>query len=380
MAGEIGVIARRIGLDRGGDVAAPGIERARRRRRHDQRPVLGADGVVGRHHADLRIARELGAVDIGETLGRTAEAQDLPLGDAGRAVVGDGGEAAQDRRHLGDRRRRRRQRRDGEEIAPAAGEPRLGEAHHLDHALIGLARIIAEGEDAVLQQDEAFDAGRLLVDLRRRFGQREARHDVGNEGHAPVIDLAAERLALRLVGQRQHRGRMRVIDEFLRQEGVQQRLDRGIGRGAVEEIGALRIHHVLVAEPLEPAQAPERREPHRRQAGRLDIAHVPARALDAEHLDLVAEKVAHRRLDRAVAAAMEDETGIAAQETGGVDAQRQIVRDALLAVALNEGVGVAVGPEAFHGAIPLIRRRAARAARGRATAAPRARRRRRRAR
>ncbi len=44
---------------------------------------------------------------------------------------------------------------DGPPLAQAA----LGERDHLDHALIGLARGVAEGEDAVLVQDQALDVG-----------------------------------------------------------------------------------------------------------------------------------------------------------------------------------------------------------------------------
>ena len=40
------------------------------------------------------------------------------------------------------------------------------------------------------------------------------------------------------------------------------------------------------------AQRAQRLEPHRRQAGGLDRAHVPAGAFDAEHRDVVAEQVA----------------------------------------------------------------------------------------
>jgi hypothetical protein len=126
--------------------------------------------VVGRDDPHLRIASDLGAVDIVEDLGRAAEAQHLPLGDAGGAIVGDGAKPAQHRGRLRDGRERRRQRRGGKDIAPAASQAILGQTYHLDHALIGLARIGAESEDAVLQQDEAFDLGCCVVGLRRLPG------------------------------------------------------------------------------------------------------------------------------------------------------------------------------------------------------------------
>ena len=98
-------------------------------------------------------------------------------------------------------------------------------------------------------------------------------------------------LAVRLIGEREHRGRMGVIDEFVRQEGVQQRLDRRIGRRRIHQIDALVIHHVFVGEARQREQAAQRRELHRRQARRLDVAHVPARALDADDIDGLAEQV-----------------------------------------------------------------------------------------
>ena len=71
--------------------------------------------------------------------------------------------------------------------------------------------------------------------------------------HAPVIDLARERLAIRLIDKRQHRGGMGVVDEFVRQEGVQQRLDRRVGRASIEQVQALHVDHGLVGERIERA-------------------------------------------------------------------------------------------------------------------------------
>ena len=69
--------------------------------------------------------------------------------------------AANDRRNLRGTRDRAvdlpRLEDDGAPLPQAA----LGERHHLDHALIGLARILAEGEDAVLVQDQPFDFARF---------------------------------------------------------------------------------------------------------------------------------------------------------------------------------------------------------------------------
>ena len=82
----------------------------------------------------------------------------------------------------------------------------------------------------MLQQHQAFDLRILVEDIGHRLGQREAGNGVGHIGDAVAIDLAHHRLAVGLVGQRQHGGGMGVVDEFVRQEGVQQGLDRRIGR------------------------------------------------------------------------------------------------------------------------------------------------------
>ena len=122
---------------------------------------------------------------------------------------------------------------------------------------------------------------------------------------------------------------MRMVDEFMRQEGVQQRLDRGIGRLAVQEIAALDVDHVLVAERLQADQFLERRETNRRQAGGLDGAHVPAAAFHAQHLDRRARDVGDFGLHRGIAAAMQHQPRLAAQQPRRVDAQRQVLANAL---------------------------------------------------
>ena len=72
---------------------------------------------------------------------------------------------------------------------------------------------------------------------------------------------------------------------------------------------------------------PQRREPHGGEAGKVDHAHVGAGRFDAQHLDFGAEAVAHRFLQRGVAAAMQHELRIAAQQPRGVDAQRKLAAD-----------------------------------------------------
>jgi hypothetical protein len=276
LAAEIGIVVRGERCDFLLNLTGEVVELARLRRRNHELGVLGADDVVRRHHAALAVIGKLGAVHIAENLGTGTEGHDEARRLATLLVGWQRHGAPDDRRHLGDLGeiggKIARLEHDGASLA----EPRLGERYHLDHALIGLARRRAEGEDAVLVQDQTFDARVLLVDFGCRLGEPEARRDIGHDAHAPVIDLASERLAVRLIDEAQHRGGVGMVDEFMRQEGVQQRLDRGVRRASVKQVEALHIDHDLVGERIARAEFAERLELHGGQALRLDIGHVPA--------------------------------------------------------------------------------------------------------
>ncbi len=101
---------------------------------------------------------------------------------------------------------------------------------------------------------------------------------------------------------------------------------------------------------LQSAQLQQRRQPHRRQAGRLDIAHVPARALDAEHVDLLAQEIARRRSSprccRRHAAPAADRCPAAAWYRPAAPGRgRRLAR-----IAGDAASASAIGPEALHGA------------------------------
>ena len=136
--------------------------------------------------------------------------------------------------------------------------------------------------------------GLLVEHIGGGLGEAEARHDVGHEAHALAVDLAAQLLAVGLVDQAEHGVGVGVVDELVRQEGVQQRLDRRVGRHRIEQVGALHAHHVLVGHVVARAQldAAPRAAPRAGRRGSI-VRHVPARALDAEHVGLVAEQVGH---------------------------------------------------------------------------------------
>ena len=221
---------------------------------HDHRPVLGADGVVGRDDAARRVIGDVFAIDEIEDGVARAEIENEPRPRAFVFVILDGAGAAYDRRDIGDARDLLRQLRTHEYRCAIFLQPVFGQRDQFDHALVGFARIGTEGEDAVLFQDQAFDLWIGVEHFRRFFGQAEAGQNIRHHAHARAIDFARAFRSVRLVDQSEHGGGMRVVDIFVRHEGVQQRLDRWIGRHWIDQIGALHAHHLVVGHGVAGAQ------------------------------------------------------------------------------------------------------------------------------
>ena len=132
--------------------------------------------------------------------------------------------------------------------ARTAYERMIGGVDRADHALVGGARIVGEREEAVVQQHQAFDLRVALEYLCCQLGEREARHDVGNDAPARTEGVAHHRLGIgaRLIGEHERDVGVRVVDEAMRKKGVQQRLDRRIRRAGVVEMRAQLVDHLLV--------------------------------------------------------------------------------------------------------------------------------------
>jgi hypothetical protein len=349
-------VTREIGLV-GGDergeppagVLAPGVDVAAGRGQ-DERGALGADHMVRRRHAPLRQLEDIRP--RGELHGLRALAkvqQPAARPRLARRLRQQASERRQD--GAGFQRRRRGRRR-------ASRDPSLGLGDELDHRLIGLARALAEGEDAVVDEDHAPRAGPGLEGGGRLFGELEPRHDIGHDRHVGAVDLLEDPQGVGLVGQGQDGRGVGMVDEGRGQEGVQKRLHRWRRRGAVQQVLALGVDHGLVAQSVELTQAPQRGEPHRGVAGRLDARQVPAAALDAQHLHGVAEQVLGRGFDRGVAAAVQYETRICPQEASAVGAQGQVLGDAFIGVAGHGRTGVGLAPETLQGSPASRARRA----------------------
>ena len=338
VVGDIGCddIAHALGIS--GDVAGGG-------RGEHHRPRLDPDREVGRADAGVGEPLEIGARQELPDPVRGAEIDDEAVITA--FAAGKRHRAAQDRRDLLGRRKRRRNGRCGMRLLPR-GDEVFRPGHIVDHAAIGVLGGVAEGEDAVLVEDQALDGRVAVENVGGRLGEIEARLDVGHEPHLGAEDLAAQLFAVVLVDDRQDRRRMGVVDEFVRQEGVEKRLDRRVGRAGIDQIGALQRDHVLVGQAFKRPRFQKRCELDRRQARGLDHRHVPAAALDAQHVPALAQQIRDGDLARRIAAAVEDEAGIAAKQPGGVDPQRQIAADIALGIVLHQPLGVGVVPEVFH--------------------------------
>ncbi len=81
------------------------------------------------------------------------------------------------------------------------------------------------------------------------------------------------------------------------------------------------------------------RQAHRRKIGFLDRFEVTSAALDVEDVLLVAEDIALADLDRGIAPAVQDQRGVAAEETRSVDPLGKIA---------SKARGFLVVPEASH--------------------------------
>ena len=203
----------------------------------------------------------------------------------------------------------------------------------------------------MFEEHHALRAGTGGIEFGRELGEGEAGHAVGRNDQPLAVELGAKRGALRLVGQREHCVRVCMVDEGRRDPGVQQRLDRGIGRLGVEQRAALRIDHRLVRQRRQPAQRQQRLEPHRRQARRLDGREIPARTLDAEYVHAHACNLAQACLQRGIAAAVLDERRLLSDESARVDSECQVRADALQRVACDDLGGFGIRPPALHRAV-----------------------------
>ena len=251
MALEIFMIAPRECARRAVGCAFEVIKFADLRTWQHERPVLGADGVIRRDHAGLADARHIVTADERQHRIGRSKIENKPAPGAFGPVILLAASAAHDRRDVGEGREVAQRGCGGRNGLAVARDKILRKRHHFDHALVGFARAIAEGDDAVFAQNEPIARLDALENFDGFFGEAEARHQIRYKRQSLAKDFGALLLAVGLVDQTQHRGRVRMIDEFMRQEGVQHHLDGRVGGRRINQVGALDADEFLVADRIE---------------------------------------------------------------------------------------------------------------------------------
>ena len=278
------------------------------------------------------VGRRRATAGRGEQISARGEGQRI-----GRIVVLDhdreGDRAANRRAHDGGAARARRRDLDpGEASRPASRilDVPLGGRHELDRALVGLARLVAEGDQAVVDEHDAVDGRARLQRLEHGAREIEAGAHPRQHGDAVAEDASQHVLGIALVGQRDDGVGVGVVDPATRDEAVQQRLDRGSRVGRVEQGVREVVDHRLVGQRAHASQPLDILLPDAREVAPFDGFEVGSAALHAQHVDGFAAEVLFPQLDGGVAAAPHHQRGLRAQQAGGVDAQIQHIAGCIL--------------------------------------------------
>ena len=133
----------------------------------------------------------------------------------------------------------------------------------------------------------------------------EARHHVRDVHERIAVDLADAGGTIGRVGNRDERIRVRVIDEFVRQQRMQDGLDRRRGRTSAQRVREQLVAHLRVRHRRQRRQSLHVVERQRRKPRLLDRLQIPATALHVNHVFLVTEEIARAHLHRRIAATVE---------------------------------------------------------------------------
>ena len=230
----------------------------------------------------------------------------------------------------------------------------------LQDPIIGAFRILPPCNVAMMQKQQPLRLGLRLMGLCRASAQLETGPDVIDQRQPVAKQFAHHPGRIGQVGQHQHGGCVGVVDETMRQIGVQQRFHRGGRRGGVDQVGAQRVDHVCIADSRQRPQPAQGGQPHRRHAARLDLRQIPARPLDMDHLHRLAVKIAKRKFQRGVAAAMHHKVGGRPDKPRGIDPEGQRPRGRVGARSIFAGAGLRILPSVRDHLKLLCRRRAKR--------------------
>jgi hypothetical protein len=212
--------------------------------------------------------------------------------------------------------------------------------------LVALASRVAEREESVLLEHDPDDLGALLVERGDRLRERKPGHDEGQHRDAIAERVTRARAAVGLVGDRDDRVGVRVIDEAMRQERVEERLDARVRRARVEQMGSELIDHLLVGHSRERAEPAEVGEIDRGMIARLDDIEARPRAFHPEARHPLAEEGLGLPLRRGVSAAVEHELPLAPDQARRVDTERE--RLARCAPSCDRFARPRLRPSALH--------------------------------
>ena len=205
-----------------------------------------------------------------------------------------------------------------------------------DQVLVGLSRRVAECHHAMKgeHQSDGVRGAPCVKHVHAGARQRMAGMMIRHQRRDIAVYLGMHGVDVFDIRHRQHRIGVRVFDKTKRQSCMHQGFDgRPRGRSA-RKTRIKRAHHADVAEILLLQHLHRRVEPQRCERGFIYLCEVAAGAFDVQHA-----RATLINFHRSIAAAVQHQCGVAAQQPRAIGAQREF------AVALCRMRHV---PPAFH--------------------------------
>ena len=145
-----------------------------------------------------------------------------------------------------------------------------------------------------------------------------------------------------MIGDRQQRIRMRVVDKLCWNERMEQRFDRRIGRLWILFCDLQGLAHIAVRHRCTMTQGQKVIHSQRRKARWLNSVEIPPAALNIKHVWGRFRAADTRQFDGGISAAMDNQRPIPAQQARRIDTERQVAPHALTTIAPHDGSGFAV--------------------------------------
>lgn len=184
-------------------------------------------------------------------------------------------------------------------------------------------------------------------------GQGEPGMGVREDRNAFAQGGAQMLFPLRLVRERQDGIGVGVVDEFTRDENVDEGLDGRRGRPGVEAMGAEGVDHVLVGQLFQGPEFFHVVQFQSRVSVRFDGCHVVTGGLDEQGSDGFAQEVGPDRFHGGVAPAVQHQSGLGTDQGGHVETDGQVLA-VFLAVLFDELSGPVVRPAVDHAVLVWV--------------------------